>query len=118
MITREFKTDGTEFKTGGAEVKTVRLRDTRPAKVRDTKCEIKVSKTEKPKDIKTARSTDSKCAQLGDLEGQAALLPDFTPFEHPEDNAFFDFSTLLTEKELLAKQNFIWTDDPTIEDIL
>lgn len=111
MITREFKTDGTE-------VKTVRLRDTTPAKARDTKCEKKVSKTDKPKEIKTVQSTDTECNQLGDLKGQAALLPDFTPFEHPEDKDFFDFSTLLTEKELLAKQNFIWADDPTIEDIL
>ena len=86
MITRDFKTDGTDFKT-------VRLRDTGSAKVRDTKCEIKVSKSEKPKEINTAKSTDAKYAQLGDLEGQAALLPNFAPFEHPEDKAFFDFST-------------------------
>ena len=55
---------------------------------------------------------------ISDSKKQAALLPNFTPFEHPEDKEFFDFSTLLTDKEFLAKTNFNWADDPSIEDIL
>jgi len=55
---------------------------------------------------------------ISDGKKQAALLPNFTPFEHPEDKEFFDFSTLLTDKEFLAKTNFNWADDPSIEDIL
>jgi hypothetical protein len=56
---------------------------------------------------------------ISDSKKQAAFLPNFTPFEHPEDKEFFDFSTLLTDKkEFLAKTNFNWANDPSIEDIL
>ena len=55
---------------------------------------------------------------ISDSKQQAALLPNFTPFENPENKEFFDFSTLLTDKEFLTKTNFNWADDPSIEDIL